>query len=495
MSVMRTKSVEQAIRETEEPEHQLKKDLSGLDLTVFGVGVIIGTGIFVLTGEAAQESAGPAVAISFVLAAIACALAGLCYAEFASTVPVAGSAYTFSYAGIGELVAWIIGWDLILELLIGAATVSVGWSQYLSVLLDTLGISLPTAISNAEDGVFNLPAAVIVLVLTAVLVTGVRISSRLNAVIVAIKLIVVLFVIVAGLFFIKASNYTPFIPPSKPSEGESGLSQTLVQAVFGSGPAAFGVSGILAAAALVFFAFIGFDVVATAAEETKNPQRDVPRGILGSLVLCTILYVAVSLVVVGMQKYSELDPEAPLATAFRDVGHPLFADFITVGALAGLTTVIMVLMLGQSRVAFAMSRDHLLPPKLGKVHPKFGTPYRITIFVGIVVAILAGLLPLSALAEMVNIGTLFAFVLVSISTLILRRTRPDLDRAFRVRGLPVVAGLAVVSCVILMLFLEVATWLRFLVWMAAGFAIYFGYGRTHSRLANQERESAPARVD
>ncbi|MFG1928262.1 amino acid permease [Cryptosporangium sp. NPDC048952] len=495
MSVMRTKTVEQAIQETEEPEHQLKKDLSGLDLTVFGVGVIIGTGIFVLTGEAAQESAGPAVAISFVIAAIACGLAGLCYAEFASTVPVAGSAFTFSYVGIGELVAWIIGWDLILELLIGAATVSVGWSQYLTVLLETIGWELPTSISSAEDGVFNLPAAVIVLILTAVLVTGIRISSRLNAIVVAIKLLVVLFVIVAGLFFVKASNYTPFIPPSKPAEGESGLSATLIQTIFGSGPASFGVSGVLAAAALVFFAYIGFDVVATTAEETKNPQRDVPRGILGSLVICTVLYVAVSLVVVGMQKYSELDPEAPLATAFRDVGHPLFADFITIGALAGLTTVIMVLMLGQSRVAFAMSRDGLLPPKLGAVHPRFGTPYRITIIVGVIVAILAGLLPLSALAEMVNIGTLFAFVLVSIATLVLRRTRPDLDRTFRVRGLPAVAALAVISCVVLMLFLEVATWLRFLAWMVIGFAIYFAYGRRHSRLARGERTPAPARVE
>ena len=494
MSVMRTKTVEGAIAETEEPEHQLKKDLSGLDLMVFGVGVIIGTGIFVLTGEAAKESAGPAVAISFVLAAIACGLAGLCYAEFASTVPVAGSAYTFSYASIGELIAWIIGWDLILELLIGAATVSVGWSQYLTVLLDTIGWHLPKAIASAEDGVFNLPAAVIVLVLTAVLVTGVRISSRVNAVIVTIKLAVVLFVIVAGLFFVKASNYTPFIPAAKPATGESGLSATLIQTIFGSGPANYGASGILAAAALVFFAFIGFDVVATAAEETKNPQRDVPRGIMGSLAICTILYVAVSLVVVGMQKYDKLDPKAPLAAAFRDVGHPFFADLITVGALAGLTTVIMVLMLGQSRVAFAMSRDGLLPPRLGKVHPKFGTPYVITMIVGVIVAVLAGLLPLTALAEMVNIGTLFAFVLVSIATLILRRTRPDLPRAFRVKALPVVSVLAVIACVILMLFLEVATWLRFVVWMAVGFFIYFGYSRTHSRLARRERESASADI-
>jgi basic amino acid/polyamine antiporter, APA family len=483
MSVMRTKSVEQAIRETEEPEHRLRKDLSALDLMVFGVGVIIGTGIFVLTGVAARDAAGPAVAISFVLAAIACGLAGLCYAEFASTVPVAGSAYTFSYAGIGELLAWIIGWDLILELLIGAATVSVGWSQYLNVLLETLGWELPTSISSAEDGVFNLPAALIALILTAVLITGIRISSRFNAIIVTIKLAVVLFVIVAGLFFVKVSNYTPFVPASRPSEDESGMSATLIQTIFGSGPASFGASGVLAAAALVFFAYIGFDVVATTAEETRNPQRDVPRGILGSLLICTILYVAVSLVVVGMQRYDQLDPEAPLAAAFRDVGQPFFADLITIGALAGLTTVIMVLMLGQSRVAFAMSRDGLLPPKLGKVHPRFGTPYIITIVVGVIVAVLAGLLPLAALAEMVNIGTLSAFVLVSISVLVLRRKRPDLHRAFRVKALPLVSTLAVTACVILMLFLEVATWLRFLAWMAIGIAIYFGYGRTHSHLA------------
>jgi APA family basic amino acid/polyamine antiporter len=488
MGIMRTKSIEQSIEETEEPEHKLKKELSALDLMVFGIGVIIGTGIFVLTGEAANEAAGPAVAISFVVAAIACGLAGICYAEFASIVPVAGSAYTFSYAGIGEIVAWIIGWDLILELLIGAATVSVGWSQYLGVLLDTLGWSLPTSIANAEDGVFNLPAALIVLILTAVLVLGIRISSRINAVIVTIKVAIVLFVIVAGLFFVKAANYTPFIPPSAPAKGESGLSATLIQAIFGQAPANFGISGIFAAGALVFFAFIGFDVVATAAEETKNPQRDIPRGILGSLAVCTTLYVAVALVVVGMQKYSKLDPEAPLATAFKSVGKPLFADIITVGALAGLTTVVMILMLGQSRIAFAMSRDGLLPRGLGKVHPRFGTPYRITIGIGIVVAVLAGLLPLSALAELVNIGTLFAFVLVSISVIVLRRTRPDLKRTFRVPWVPVLPALAVVACVVLMLFLSIETWLRFVIWMAVGFVVYFAYGRTHSRLAIAEHE-------
>ena len=486
MSVLRTKSVEQSIRDTEEPEHQLKKDLSATDLTVFGIGVVIGTGIFVLTGEAANASAGPAVAISFVLAGIACALAGLCYAEFASTVPVAGSAYTFSYAAIGEIVAWIIGWDLILEFVIGAATVAVGWSKYLGVVLDSVGVSLPTSIASSEDGLVNLPAILIVLVLTAVLVTGIKVSSRVNAVIVAIKVGIVLFVIVAGLFFVRAANYSPFVPPSQPAENTSGLKATLLEAVFGQVPANFGISGIFAAGALVFFAFIGFDVVATAAEETRNPKRDVPRGILGSLAICTALYVAVSLVVVGMQKYSDLDPDAPLSKAFTAVGKPLFADIVAVGALAGLTTVMMILMLGQSRVAFAMSRDRLLPAAVGKVHPRFGTPYRITIVVGVVVAVLAGLVPLTDLADLVNIGTLFAFELVSVSVIILRRTRPDLPRSFRVPWVPLVPVLAVLACLTLMLFLSVETWLRFLIWMALGFVVYFAYGRRHSRVGIEE---------
>ncbi|MEJ3749450.1 amino acid permease [Actinomycetes bacterium KLBMP 9797] len=491
MSILRTKSVEQSVRDTEEPEHRLRKELSALDLTVFGVGVIIGTGIFVLTGVAARTTAGPAVALSFVIAGIACALAALCYAEFASTVPVAGSAYTFSYATLGELVAWIIGWDLILEFIIGAAVVAVGWSQYLAVLLETLGLTLPAAIAGSDEGVVNLPAMLIVLVLTGVLVTGIKISSRVNQVVVTIKVAVVLFVIVAGAFFINGANYRPFVPPSQPAPDTSGLHATLVEAVFGQAPANFGVSGVLAAAALVFFAFIGFDIVATTAEETRNPQRDVPRGILGSLLICTTLYVAVSLVVVGMRKYTELDTAAPLAAAFQAVGRPFFADLITVGALAGLTTVMMILMLGQSRVAFAMSRDGLLPRPLSIVHPRFGTPYRITIIVGVVVAILAGLIPLAELAELVNIGTLFAFVLVSIGVVVLRRTRPDLPRAFRVPLMPLVPILSLLACVVLMFFLTVETWLRFLIWMALGFVVYFLYGRRHSRLARGEAPGGP----
>ncbi|MDN5929626.1 MAG: amino acid permease [Pseudonocardia sp.] len=490
MSVFRTKSVEQSIRDTEEPEHQLKKELTALDLTVFGVGVIIGTGIFVLTGVAANGTAGPAVALSFIVAAIACGLAALCYAELASTVPVAGSAYTFSYATLGELIAWIIGWDLVLEFVIAGAVVAVGWSQYFALMLETLGVALPAAIAGGDGGVFNLPAVLIVLLLTVVLVLGIKISARINAIVVTIKVLVVLFVIAAGLFFVKAANYSPFIPPSQPAEAASGGERTLVEAIFGQAPANFGVGGIFAAGALVFFAYIGFDIVATTAEETKNPQRDVPRGILGSLGICTALYVAVSLVVVGMQNYTELDPDAPLAAAFQSVGRPIFANFITLGALAGLTTVMMILMLGQSRVAFAMSRDGLLPRGLSKVHPRFGTPYRITIIVGIVIAALAGFIPLEALAELVNIGTLFAFVLVSVAVVVLRRTRPDLPRAFRVPLVPVVPVLAVLSCVTLMLFLTVNTWLRFLIWLVLGFVVYFLYGKRHSRLA--QADSGPA---
>jgi basic amino acid/polyamine antiporter, APA family len=482
MSLFRTKSVEQSIRDTEEPEHRLKKELSALDLAVFGVGVILGTGIFVLTGVAANSTAGPAVAISFVFAAIACGLAALCYAELASTVPVAGSAYTFTYATLGELIAWIIGWDLLLEFIIGGAAVSVGWSQYLGVFLETLGLGLPAAIAGGEGTVFNLPAVFIVLLLTTILVIGIKFTARFNAVVVAIKVAVVLFVIAAGLFFINADNYTPFVPPAEPAPVGSGSHRTLIEAIFGAPPANFGVSGIFAAAALVFFAYIGFDIVATTAEETRNPQRDMPRGILGSLAICATLYAAVALVVVGMRNYAELDPDAPLARAFVDVGQPFFADLITIGALVGITVVIMVLMLGQARVAFAMSRDGLLPRWLSKVHPRFGTPYRITIIVGVLVALMAGFLPLTELAELVNIGTLFAFVLVAIAVTVLRRTRPDLPRSFRTPLVPLVPILAVVCCVTLMLFLTVATWTRFLIWMALGFVVYFAYSRRKSRL-------------
>jgi basic amino acid/polyamine antiporter, APA family len=481
MSIFRTKSVERSIRETDEPGNRLRRDLSALDLTVFGVGVIVGTGIFVLTGNVAKESAGPAVALSFVAAGIACALAALCYAEFASTVPVAGSAYTFSYATIGELPAWIIGWDLMLELALGAATVAVGWSGYAKILLDDMGIHLPTSLVG-EEATFNVPAMLVVLAVTALLVLGVKISSRVNAVIVAIKIAVVLLVIVAGLFFVKGSNYHPFIPKAVPTPQAHGGEAPLIQVLFGYTPSTYGWAGIFAGAAIVFFAFIGFDVVATAAEETKKPKRDLPVGIIASLLICTVLYVAVSLVVTGMQNYRHLSTDAPLAEAFKSVGHPAFATIISIGALAGLTTVVLILMLGQSRVFFAMSRDGLLPSWLAAVHPRFGTPYRVTIIIGVVVSLIAGLVPLSALAELVNIGTLFAFIVVSIGVVILRRTHPDLPRSFRVPASPVLPFLAVLACGYLMLNLPVETWLRFLVWMLIGFVIYFLYGRRNSRV-------------
>ncbi|MEZ0072656.1 amino acid permease [Planotetraspora sp. GP83] len=482
MSVFRTKSVEQSIADAEGGEHRLKRSLTALDLTVFGIGVIVGTGIFVLTGVAARDTAGPAVALSFVVAAVACGLAALCYAEFAAAVPVAGSAYTFAYATIGEFPAWIIGWDLMLELALGAAVVASGWSGYFASLLKNFGVYLPESIAG-DKAVFNVPAALIVLLLTAVLVAGIKLSARFNATMVAIKVAVVLLVIVAGLFFVKGANYQPFIPPSHEIVGKSGLGAPLIQVLFGVKPVVYGVFGIFTGAALVFFAYIGFDVVATAAEETRRPQRDLPIGIIASLVICTILYVAVSLVVVGMQHYSQLSVSAPLADAFRAVGQPWLATLISFGGIAGLTTVVMILMLGQSRVLFAMCRDNLLPRRLARVHPRFRTPYVITIIIGVVTALLAALIPLSAIAELVNIGTLFAFVIVSIAVVLLRRTRPDLPRSFRTPWVPVLPILSVLACVYLMLNLPVETWLRFLIWMIVGTGVYFAYGHRRSRVS------------
>ncbi|MFJ8150813.1 amino acid permease [Streptomyces sp. NPDC094468] len=491
----RTKNVEQSIKDTEEPEHALKKSLSALDLTVFGVGVIIGTGIFVLTGTAAKNTAGPAVALSFVVAGVVCGLAALCYAEFASTVPVAGSAYTFSYASLGEFPAWIIGWDLVLELALGTAVVAVGWSGYIHSLLDNAGWHLPEYLSG-RDGAhgfgFDILAAALVLALTAILVVGMKLSARVTTVVVAIKVAVVLVVIIAGAFFIHSGNYSPFIPPKEAVPAGGSLKAPLIQLIIGWAPSNFGVMGIFTAASVVFFAFIGFDVVATAAEETRNPQRDVPRGIMGSLIICTALYVAVAIVVTGMQKYSALSVDAPLADAFKATGHPWFAGLISFGAAVGLTTVCMILLLGQSRVFFAMSRDGLLPRFFSHTHPRFRTPYRPTILLGVVIAIVAGFTSLSELAELVNIGTLFAFIVVAISVVILRNTRPDLERSFRTPWVPALPVVSVLASLWLMLNLPAETWLRFAIWMVIGFAVYFLYGRKHSRLAEAERSPADA---
>ncbi|MEU4209276.1 amino acid permease [Streptomyces sp. NPDC026206] len=494
--MFRTKTVEQSIQDTEEPEHALRKDLSSLDLTVFGVGVVIGTGIFVLTGKVAKQNAGPSVALAFVLAGIVCGLAALCYAEFASTVPVAGSAYTFSYASLGELPAWIIGWDLILELALGCAVVAVGWSGYIRSLMDNAGWHLPGPLTGPHHGDFgfDLLACLLVLVLTGILVAGMKLSSRVTAVVVGIKVTVVLIVIIVGAFFITGANYEPFVPPTQSAEGAGGVAAPLIQLIFGFTPSHFGVMGIFTAAAVVFFAFIGFDIVATAAEETRNPQRDVPRGILGSLAICTVLYVAVSIVVTGMQKYTELSTDAPLADAFKASGHPFWAGLISFGAAVGLTSVCMILLLGQSRVFFAMSRDGLLPRFFSTVHPRFGTPYRSTILLGLVVAVVAGFTSIDVLAELVNIGTLFAFVVVAIGVVLLRRARPDLPRAFRTPFVPTVPVLSVLASLWLMLNLPAETWLRFAAWMVLGVVVYFLYGRRSSRVGAGPHRPEPPTV-
>ncbi|BBZ06746.1 amino acid permease [Mycolicibacterium doricum] len=480
----RTKSVEQSIADTDEPGTRLRKDLSWWDLTVFGVSVVIGAGIFTITASTAGNLTGPAISISFVIAAIACGLAALCYAEFASTVPVAGSAYTFSYATFGEFSAWIIGWDLILEFAVAAAVVAKGWSSYLGTVFGFGG-------GVADFGGFEVDwgALVIVAIVTMLLARGTKLSAEVSLVITVVKVAVVLFVVIVGSFFIKAANYSPFIPPAESSGGGTGSEQSLFSLITGAEGSAYGWYGLLAGASIVFFAFIGFDIVATTAEETKNPQRDVPRGILSSLAIVTVLYVAVAVVLSGMVSYTELRAAgdgANLATAFEANGVDWAATVISIGALAGLTTVVIVLMLGQTRVLFAMSRDGLLPRPLAQTG-EHGTPVRITLIVGAVVAIAATVFPIGKLEEMVNIGTLFAFVLVSAGVIALRRTRPDLNRGFKVPFVPLLPIAAIIACVWLMLNLTGLTWIRFLVWMAIGVVVYVLYGRRHSLLGRRER--------
>ena len=490
MSVMRTKPIEDVIAQSDDqagPEGgRLRRRLGPLDLMGFGIGIVIGTGIFTLTGIEARDHAGPAVIVSFALAGVASLLAALCYAELASSVPTAGSAYTYAYATMGEIVAWIIGWDLVLEFALGAAVVARGWSGYLAELFD-----LPAAFFG-ESSTVNVGAIGVVLVLGTVATIGIRQSSRVTNVLVVVKIAICVFVVVAGLFFVRAANLAPFVPPAQPpAVGESGLARPLSQVLFGLEPSAFGVAGVLTAAAVVFFAYTGFEAVANLGEETRRPHRDLPLGLFGTLGISTVLYIAVSFVVVGMVDYRQIDPGAPIASAFSTVGAGWASALISIAAVAGLTSVILVDIVAIGRIGFAMSRDRLLPPAVGAVHRSWGTPYRITTAVTVGVALLAGFVPLSSLANLVSIGTLFAFVLVNVGVIILRKTRPEMPRPYRVPWSPFLPILGVLFAVYLMLDLPLDTWIRFVVWLALGVIIYFTYGYRHSRVRQDAINGVP----
>lgn len=459
--LFRRKSAEILLGEAATHAGGLKRALRALDLTFLGVGAIVGAGIFVLTGVAAAKYAGPAVTLSFVVAGFACAMAALCYAEFAAMIPVAGSAYSYSYATMGELIGWIIGWDLVLEYAVGAAAVAVGWSGYLAVILDGMGVHLPYALTHAPAAgslmQMDLPALLIVLLISVILFIGISESARVNSAIVAVKLFAIAVVIVVGVFYIRPANWSPFVP--------------------------FGWNGVMRGAAVIFFAYIGFDAVSTAAEEVVDPNRDLPIGILASLFLCTALYIAVAAVLTGMAPALKIDLKAPLASAFVLRGLNAVAGIVSLGAVAGLTSVLLVLLLGQSRIFFAISRDGLLPPVFSRIHPRFRTPYWPTTLTGIVVGLTAALLPIQEIAELANIGTLFAFVLVCLGLWILRRVDPARPRPFRTPMVPLVPILGVISCGYLVLSLPLVTWIRFFVWMAVGMVVYFSYGRFHSHVA------------
>src|SRR5437899_4925389 len=493
MNLWATKSISNLRAEADAAgEHQLKRALTPLNLITLGIGAIIGAGIFVLTGQAAAQYAGPAVWISMILVGIACAFAGLCYAEMASAVPVAGSAYTYSYATMGGLVAWIIGWDLVLEYAAGAATVGVGWSGHFVSLLGNFGLHLPATLTaapttwcttanvqaaiggcahtglNLTGALVNLPAVFIVAVMSTILVIGIKESARVNNFIVLLKLAIIFLIVGVGLGHVTSSNWHPLIPPNA---GEWGT---------------YGVSGVLRGAGLVFFAYIGFDAVSTAAQEARNPQQDMPIGILGSLVVCTVLYMVVSAVLTGMVSYTELNVAAPMAYAMERVGAPwVIRMAIDLGAVLGLASVILVMLLGQSRVFYSMSRDGLLGRWAGRVHPTRRTPYVSTIYTGIAVGLATGLLPLQLLGPLVHIGTLLAFVLVCAGVMILRKKRPDLDRPFKTPWVPFVPIMGVICCLGLMATLPLDTWIRLFVWLLIGFVIYFGYSRHHSRLQRE----------
>lgn len=471
----RTKPIDQILADAERPEHRLKKTLTAWDLTALGIGAIIGTGIFVLVGtaivgDAHRPGAGPGIVLSFVLSGVTCALAALCYAEFSAMIPVAGSAYTFSYATLGEFLAWLTGWNLILEYGVACVAVAIGWSGYFNKLLKLAGLELPYWATNPpqwaggpEGSIANFPAAIIVLLVTTILVIGIKESARAAGLIVLLKLAVVLFFIAVGAPAVNSDNWTPFMPN--------------------------GFEGVRAAAAIIFFAYIGFDAVSTAAEEAKNPQRDVPFGILASLSVCTVLYISVAAILTGLVPVGQIDIHAPVAEALTRVGFKWGAAIVAIGAVAGITSVLVVMMLGQIRVFFAMSRDQLLSPGLSTVHARFGTPHRATILTGVVVAVLSAFFQIGDAADMTNIGTFFAFVLVSFGVMLLRYTKPDQPRPFRLPFMPLVPICSIAACLYLMAGLPWATWIRFGVWTVVGIVVYLGYGMKHSKLSRRDTQS------
>ncbi len=485
MSLFATKSVDKLIAESEGGANELKRTLGPMALIALGIGAIIGAGLFVRTAAAIAERSGPSVTLAFIVAGIGCAFAGLCYAEFASMIPIAGSAYTYSYATLGELIAWIIGWDLVLEYAVGAATVAIAWSEYFNKILEYVGMHVPyqwchspLETMNGVSGIINIPAVVILLLLSALLIRGTQESAVVNAVIVVAKVSIVLMVIVIGWGFMNPANHTPYIPAPSTYTTSEGVTHP-----YG------GIMGILGAAGVVFFAFIGFDAVSTAAQEAKNPKRDMPIGILGSLVVCTVLYVLFSHVLSGIatvEDFRTAGKEASVTFAITKymIGYGWLAKFVTVAILAGFSSVILVMLLGQSRVFFSMSHDGLVPRVFSEVHPRFKTPYKANMLFFVFTSLFAGFLPESIVGEMTSIGTLFAFILVCAGVWIMRNKRPDIPRGFTVPALPLVSTLGIIVCGAMIYGLGWTNWLRLLVWLVIGLCFYFSYGAKHSRLRN-----------